>query len=643
MSPRMAAVDMTGVRRAALVLNGDIEPMSTSDTLVAPVEAPDRPETAKLPIWAWAMALLPAVVVLCGGWVHRWVAEDGYIDFRVIHNIWAGYGPVFNPGQRIEVYTDPLWVATLTVVGGALRFIALGWIAVVLGLAGTVAGFLLGARAAQNLAAHLGRRPAVPVGLLVASAVDGVWDFATSGPETGFIFAWEGITWWLLVRCAVQRKGLRLTAFVVGLGVLIRPDLALFSMTFYAALVFIVRRQIAHQQDGPVGRAVLRRCAGLFGIMVAVPVLYEIWRMAYFSMLLPNTAIAKSAGTTWWSQGYTYFRDFYTADYLFLPALALAGLVAYQMAGYVQDRDWLPVVVVAAPLLAGVLDCLYVVRVGGDFMHARFLLPSFFALALVAWTPLPRHGQLSSMLVVALCGYAAIAAAHLRYSNQGSIQANGITSERMFWIGASQNEHPITLYDYRKEFTVGQGHLLARQAAHTPPGTYVVDVTSSQFSLGNHNIRVPARFPLGPERVVVDEQNIGLLGVAAGPHVYDYDSLSLANPIGSHTQVLKRGRPGHEKVIGPSWMLAQFVPPQISTAYKHTSAHDYSWQLIWPTPQRVTAARQDLNGSVLNSYLAAIDRPLTLHRIISNILGSVGHTFLSFSANPVLARSQLHP
>ena len=96
----------------------------------------DRQRTLK-----YLLVLLPTVIVLVGGWRYRWVSDDAYIDFRVVHNILSGYGPVFNPGERVEAYTDPFWVLLLTIFSGLLRFIDVEWWSVLMGLLFTGAGF----------------------------------------------------------------------------------------------------------------------------------------------------------------------------------------------------------------------------------------------------------------------------------------------------------------------------------------------------------------------------------------------------------------------------------------------------------------------------------------------------------------------
>ncbi|HEX2184528.1 MAG TPA: hypothetical protein VHN78_03365, partial [Chloroflexota bacterium] len=76
------------------------------------------------------------------GWEQRWVAEDAFIDLRVVQHLLAGHGPVFNLGERVEVYTNPLWVALLAVLGLPFALarpvipldVPLEWIAVLAGL-----------------------------------------------------------------------------------------------------------------------------------------------------------------------------------------------------------------------------------------------------------------------------------------------------------------------------------------------------------------------------------------------------------------------------------------------------------------------------------------------------------------------------
>ena len=42
-----------------------------------------------------------------------WVGDDAYISFRYVKNFVQGQGLVYNPGERVEGYTNFLWVMLL--------------------------------------------------------------------------------------------------------------------------------------------------------------------------------------------------------------------------------------------------------------------------------------------------------------------------------------------------------------------------------------------------------------------------------------------------------------------------------------------------------------------------------------------------
>jgi len=103
----------------------------------------------------------------------------------------------------------------------------------------------------------------------------------------------------------------------------------------------------------------------------------------------------------------------------------------------------------------------------------------------------------------------------------------------------------------------------------------------------------------------------------------------LANPVGSHTTVDHHARPGHEKLVGPSWMLGRFGVPG-ATAVPGG-----------PTATSIAAARVALSCDPLRAYLTAITAPLSIGRAFANIRDSLGFTTLRFSADPRVAAVQL--
>ena len=236
----------------------------------------------------------------------------------------VGNGPVFNPGERVEAFTGPLWVAILSVADLAAPF-RLEWIAVVLGLALSLVALWLAMSGARRIAMlTVDDAFAVPFGVLVLVAILPMWIFATSGLETGLTFAWLGASLWILSRWAASPERLLPLpqAFALGLGWLVRPELVLFSLAF---LALVLTMQWRHTRM----RARIELVVAAFGTAAVSGS-----SMAYFGSLVANTTIAKEGTTTNWESGWDYLRDFADPYWLWVPAviMLLGGYVPLLLA-----------------------------------------------------------------------------------------------------------------------------------------------------------------------------------------------------------------------------------------------------------------------------------------------------------------------
>ena len=52
---------------------------------------------------------------------NAWLGDDAYITFRVVWNFIHGYGLTFNPDERVQAYTHPLWMLVLAAAHGVTR------------------------------------------------------------------------------------------------------------------------------------------------------------------------------------------------------------------------------------------------------------------------------------------------------------------------------------------------------------------------------------------------------------------------------------------------------------------------------------------------------------------------------------------
>lgn len=56
------------------------------------------------------------VVLLAFILQRAWVSDDAYITYRTIDNLVNGYRLTWNPAERVQAFTHPLWMMILTVV-----------------------------------------------------------------------------------------------------------------------------------------------------------------------------------------------------------------------------------------------------------------------------------------------------------------------------------------------------------------------------------------------------------------------------------------------------------------------------------------------------------------------------------------------
>lgn len=538
----------------------------------------------------------PAAVVLMLGYTHRWMSDDGLIYTRTVRQILAGHGPVLNPGERAEASTSALWQWVLALVAFVTRQDP-ALVAVLLGLALTVGGFWLAADAACRL--HGPGRTMLPAGAMVMAVLPPVWDFATSGLETGLTTCWLAVSWRALVmaRRTSRRSEATTAVFLAGLGPLVRPDLAVFSVALLAALWWLAR---------PSRRDVLRLAA----IAIALPIGYEVFRMGYYGELVPLPALSKSAATGHWARGVAYLSDF-TQTYGLWVALVLAAVIADQALRTRRGKLARPeVVAAAAPVVAGAVSGLYVVWIGGDFMHARMLLPPLFMILLpVMAVPATRRVAVPIALLTAwslICGLAL----RVPYT---SISATGISNERLFYVAQAAVPNP----DSQAEHEAGD------------PETKTVDAalkTGDRILLLPDGVAVPLR-PGLPASFALDWPALGINGVITPLDGDAVDPMGLGYPLAAHLEVTETGRAGHDRWIPDVWVVADYGDPAA------------------PTPQgidpgQVAAARAALKCGALAQLQESARAPMTVGRFLENMWDSVGNATASFPADPVAAKAE---
>ncbi|HUP30886.1 MAG TPA: hypothetical protein VM122_11970, partial [Usitatibacter sp.] len=321
-------------------------------------------------------ALVALAAVMTMAVLRAWHCDDAFISFRAVEQLWLGHGPVFNAGERVQVFTHPLWFLVLAAWSGLGASLHPG--AMVLGLLVFAAGLL------ALYVAFRDRLLTLAVVLAAMFFSRTVVDYATSGLETplGFALAMAAVA-----GLRTGRRGLAVTA--LALLPLNRLDLVLWALPFAMVVPVVTWR----------GRLVV------LAALAAPAAAWALFSTLYYGSPLPNTALAKLSGDTIGrlDQGLSYLAASLLTDPGTLALVAFG--VAVGIARWRSDR------LVRAGTVALLLSLVYVAWAGGDFMLGRFMLPAAWAglVVLLAGVPAPRIYATDRRWLAALAALLALA------------------------------------------------------------------------------------------------------------------------------------------------------------------------------------------------------------------------------------------
>lgn len=359
-------------------------------------------------VWA-ALAVFVSLLVRTA-----WVCDDAYLTYRVLDNFVSGHGLRWNVADRVQAYTNPLWLLALAPWYAITRDAY--YTPLVLQLVfSTLAAGLLAFRVAATR-----RHAALGLALLVFSKA--FVDYSTSGLENPL--AHLLLVLFLLVLLRDGGSHTPWLALLGGLAVWNRMDAALLVGPPLAQALLGLPRPVA-----------LRRAA----LAMAPTLGWMTFSLVYYGFPFPNTAYAKLntgvPGRELAEQGFTYLLNSLSLDPLTLPT-TLAGCAV----GLATLR--------AAPAsvaLGVLLHLAYVVRVGGDFMSGRFLAAPFWVAVVLLARLVPRLGTeafaglLAAVTVVGLTApfpNLTTTSAYFQDSaqRQSLLDDRGITDERAIYF-----------------------------------------------------------------------------------------------------------------------------------------------------------------------------------------------------------------
>jgi arabinofuranosyltransferase len=430
-----------------------------------------------------------------------WVSDDAYITFRTVDNVLHGLGLTWNPGERVQAYTHPLWMLALTAVtplaggpyGGALGF-----------------SLLLSLAAVAWVALRAPGGPwagAVAAGVLVVSKA--FTDYATSGLETPLTYLILAVFLLRFLQWGQGPRRLLGLTLLASLGMVNRLDTALlfFPPLAWAYLEALRKWEVSWP-----------KAAGVAVVGLLPLVAWEAFSLVYYGVPFPNTAYAKLgtglSALDLGRQGLAYLADSVRRDPLTLAAVA----AALGLAGWRREARGLAVG-------AGVLlYLLYVVKIGGDFMSGRFLAaPVLGATVLLATARVsPQAGAAALAGVLALGALPAASPLLSGADYRNTALWHGIADERGYYFRrlGLLNGHPGGPGPEDHDVALGR-----RFRALVASGRNFIALPDARA--GWRMLDVPRH---GEPRGVILFGRLGVFAYHAGPQIHVIDVLALTDP-----------------------------------------------------------------------------------------------------------------
>jgi arabinofuranosyltransferase len=408
-----------------------------------------------------------------------WLCDDAFITFRTVDNFIHGYGLTWNSGERVQVFTHPLWLGLVSI------FYAVTHEAFFTGIFLSLAVSLL---AATLFAFRIApTRLTAAVGIVIFSLSNAYVDYSTSGLENPLTHLLLTIFIFLYLYRETSLRILFCLSLVAGLIAVNRLDVLLACLPALGVAFWQVRGK---------RMAWLALAGGLLPLFF-----WEAFSLIYYGFPFPNTAYAKlNTGIGAFDlilQGFKYLKDSLVTDPITLVAI-ISGLIVGILR---QDRRRM------FPMVVGVLFYLgYLVRIGGDFMSGRFLAaPLLLSVSLLVnshW--ILRQSQRPRWLLggAAVLGLLAYVPTFMinPIEMKPLINPDGIANERLFYFRDASLVYKPVGVEFPRGKWVDEGRMLRSESL------------------------------AGKDPMVVFD-SIGFRGYFAGPSAHIVDILGLADPL----------------------------------------------------------------------------------------------------------------
>lgn len=325
-------------------------------------------------------ALCAIFVYLCQE--TKFIQDDAYITFRYVLNFLDGNGLVFNAGERVEGYTNFLWLILLIMFSylkldiiSLSQYLSLGFGILVLVFTYKISSLITlnsGVSQAKKGKTSI-EQPVyadllnlIPVVILVFMGAYNYW--AISGMEsTMFIaFALMGVYYYLKDRDE-DKVNYKFPLFIL-IASLTRPEgMFLFGLIILHK-VFITAKENWSNKPEILKKLFSKNNLISYAVFVIPTILYILFRLSYYGYPFPNTYYAKTGfSSVYMNAGLEYLWNFLKAYMLFGIVLVVPVFLLKRKENFFE---------ITFLYFVSIVYTIYVVSVGGDVLPLhRFFLP----------------------------------------------------------------------------------------------------------------------------------------------------------------------------------------------------------------------------------------------------------------------------
>lgn len=334
-----------------------------------------------------ACLILVILILVCLAWSNRFIQDDAFISFRYADNLIGGKGLVWNEGERVEGYTNFLWTLImciplhLEIDPAAFSFI----IGVLFFACCLVYTFKLSSLVLDSRILGL-----ITIALLGTNYTFS--SYATGGLETSlqtFLFA-ACFFVFLRAKSANEWKTgtVVLLSVLSALAMLTRPDSGLLVVLILPSCLFFLGKEKIPGSK----KSVKILCLVL--PLTVISVSWVVWKVSYYGDVLPNSFYIKAAAAS--TRRGVYYLYLFFISYWLVP-FPLLGIAVLRR---LLRKENLGIIVMLALI---VLWSIYTVKIGGDFMEFRFVVPMMpFIFIVIVWLTFRSVNQRTVQVVLTL-------------------------------------------------------------------------------------------------------------------------------------------------------------------------------------------------------------------------------------------------